>query len=364
MHGTIAHAVAALIAGSRDTDLLVGLQTTPPLRPLYLVMGLVLLVGTIVDLLWTTLWDDKGAGPLSSRLMTGAWQGLRRLSSERSWVLSLGGPLVLMLNLVMWVGFIWAGWTLVFASGENALVHARSSDPVTWTGRIDFVAQAMFTMGNGDFYPARAVWRVATALATASGLLSVTLIVTYIISVLGGVIENRSFANSVMALGRRSEAVIRTGWNGEDLHQFDPVLDTLSSELSHLAADNKTHPILHHYRSTEGRNSSVLAIAVFDEALTLLRFGIPEEYHPNDVLVEIAHSTARSYLDAFTDTVEPADRAPPPPNLGRLRSEGIPTVSDEQFVEALADLDERRRLLRGVVEAGGWSWPPAEHEAK
>lgn len=47
-----------------------GVQSTDGVRLLYLVAGLALLVGVVADLLWTTLWVDGGAGPLSARLST------------------------------------------------------------------------------------------------------------------------------------------------------------------------------------------------------------------------------------------------------------------------------------------------------
>lgn len=336
------------------------LQSTSPLQLFYLAIGIGILTVAIIDLLWTILWSDKGAGPLSSRLMKAIWKGLRTVSRGHSGALSMGGSVILSLNIVMWIGLIWAGWTFLFASGENALVHARSPESVTWAGRIDFVAQAMFTMGNGDFYPTSSSWQIATALATGTGILSVTLIVSYVISILGGVVEKRSFANSIMGIGNRSGSFVQTGWNGEDFHQFDQVLDTLASDLSHLAAQHKTHPILHYYRSKQEQNSQAMAIAVFDEALLLLQFGIPDESQPNDVLIEAARSNAQSYLYAFTDTIEPADRAPPPPKLDHLRDAGIPTVSDQVFADTLDDTDERRRQLLAVIESTGWSWPAEE----
>ena len=120
----------------------------------YLALGLLLLVAAIVDQLWTALWVDGGAGPLSSRLTTGTWRGLKRLGGPRSRLLGLSGPLVLILTLVMWVGLLWVGWTFVFAGGgQDALRYTRGPRSVTWTGRIYFVAYTMFTMGNGISLP-------------------------------------------------------------------------------------------------------------------------------------------------------------------------------------------------------------------
>ncbi len=58
---------------------------------------------------------------------------------------------------------IWAGWTFVFASSEQALMDTiERGTYADWTGRIFFVAYAMFTMGNGDSAPQGDVWPSAS----------------------------------------------------------------------------------------------------------------------------------------------------------------------------------------------------------
>lgn len=141
------------------------------------------------------------------------------------------------LTLDMWVGLLWAGWTFVFAGGgQSALIDTRDP-PVTWTGRIYFVAYRLFTMGNGDFSPADGIWQIVTGLTTASGMLFVTMSVLYILSVLSAVSRKRSFAMGVTGIGTRSEIFVENGWDddAEDFHEFDLPLDTLSTQLDMLA---------------------------------------------------------------------------------------------------------------------------------
>jgi hypothetical protein len=220
--------------------------------------GVLLLVATTTDLLWTTLWSDGGAGPLSSRMTGWTWTGLRRLGSGRSRLLSIAGPAILVSTLVMWVGLLWAGWTLVFAGGEHALIDTRDGGPLSWVEYVYFVAYTMFTMGNGDFTPTAGVWQIATSLTTASGMLFVTLAVSYVLSVLGAVVEKRSFASTVTGIGHRSDAFVEDGWNGEYLHQLDLPLDTLSSDVSRLAKLHKAYPILHYYHSEQEIDASTM----------------------------------------------------------------------------------------------------------
>lgn len=330
---------------------------------LYTILGMALLIAVGVDILWTTLWVDGGAGPLSSRLSKWVWSLLRTVSSRHSRGLSLAGPLVLVLSLGMWIGLLWAGWTFIFAGVENALIDTRDGGPVTWTGRLYYVAYTMFTNGNGDFTPNGSIWQIASSFTTASGMLFATLGVSYILSVLGAVADKRSFANSVTGLGMRSEEFIQAGWDGDNFNNFDLILDTLSSDLNQLAEQHKSYPILHYYHSEEKEEASSMAVAILSEALTLLHSGVPDEEGPNSTLVESAQSSTQDYLQTLDSAfIEPADQVPPVPDLDWLRETDIPTVSDEEFAEALDDIDESRRKLLGAVEADAWDWPSERSE--
>jgi hypothetical protein len=104
-----------------------------------------------------------------------------------------------------------------------------------------------------------------------------------------------------------------------------------------------------------------MAVAVFDETLTVLRFGVPPEARPEPVLVQSARSATENYLETLNNAfIDPGDEAPPPPDLDRLRAAGIPTVPEREYADALADLEPRRRKLLGVVTADAWHWPPID----
>lgn len=333
------------------------------MNPLYLAVGVALLGGGIVDILWTTLWVDGGSGPVSGRLTTAVWTGLRRVTRDNDRALSLAGPITLTLTLVLWIGLIWVGWTFIFASYPTALIDTRTGGTADWWGRFYYVAYTMFTDGNGDYTPLYGGnrWEVASAFTTASGMAFVTLGVSYILTVLGAVSDKRSFASTVTGLGGRSEAFVRAGWNGEDFDGIERTLETLGSELSTLAEQHKSYPILHYYHSEKGERASAVAVPILDESLLLFRDAIPDDASPDPAVVESARSSAESYLETLDESfIEPEPAVPRSPNLERLREDDIPTVSDPTFAEALADQTDRRRRLLGVIKADAWEWPPLE----
>lgn len=328
----------------------------------YFGLGVLLLGVAIGDLLWTTLWVEGGAGPLTTRLMQWTWQGLRRIAGHRPRVLSMVGPLVLVLTILVWLVFIWAGWTLIFASAESVLVDTLDRGPISWVDRIYFTGYTLFTLGNGDFIPRTGVWQLATTLATGGGMLFVTLSVTYILSVLDAVSQKRAFANGVTGLGMRGEVVIQTAWEGEEFQSLDLPLNTFVTQLNTLTANHKAYPILHYFHSGDDKQSAIVSIAILDDALTMLRFGIPEEDRPNAAIVENARSSIWSYLDTLASSIPTADRTPPPPDIDSLQNAGIPVVSDEEFANSLEELEERRRKLLGVVESDVRQWPHSKNE--
>lgn len=128
--------------------------------------------------------------------------------------------------------------------------------------------------------------------------------------------------------------------------------------LGNLTEQYLSYPILQYYHGARAAKSPAVSIFILDEAMTLLRHGVPKQYRPSVAVLHFAHARVSSYLQTLQSAfIDPADEVPPPPDLGELRAAGIPTVSDEEFADALADLKERRRKLHGLLLADGWQWP-------
>ncbi|WP_121821188.1 potassium channel family protein [Halostella salina] len=332
------------------------------MNPVPLAVGALLLVLAIIDILWTTLWVEGGAGPLTSLVMSSTWKTLKTVSGERPRVLSLSGPLILVLGLIMWIALLWAGWTFLFAGSEGSLIDTRSTGPISWTERFYFVGYTVFTMGNGDFTPNGGIWQVATALMTASGMLFVTLSVTYVLNVLSAVTQKRSLASGINGLGAHPSEILETSWNGDGFQGLELPLNTIASQLDTLTANHKAYPILHYFFTPQTSQAPTTNITILDETLTVLQFGVAPEHRPGEPAIRQARSSVQNYLDTLGQAfVEPASRPPPAPDLEHLRNDGIPTVPDETFTASLQEIDARRRHLLGLVESDARRWPGADN---
>lgn len=322
-------------------------------------LGIASLLTAAVDAFWTTLWVDATPAPVSNALASAIWKGTRRLfPSGRRRLRSLAGPISLLAILVLWIVLVWAGWTLLLSADPHSLVSTRQAKPVDLAGRIYFVAYTMFTMGNGDYYPAGDGWELITSLMTASGMVVVTLAISYTLSVLPAIVQSRTMASEIHGLGKDAETFLLSFWNGETFPQLEMQLNALAAEVTRNAQQHNAYPILHVYRGSQRPAARGPAIAILDEALTLLHFGLAETVPLAPGVIMGARTAVRTYLDTLRAVgIAPAGDTPPAPDLSRLRAHGIPTVTDETFAARLAGVAERRRLLLGLVHHDGYDWP-------
>jgi hypothetical protein len=328
---------------------------------LLFILGLLLVLLSLLDALWTALWVDGGAGPVTSQITNGVWWIARKLiRTKRNYLLSLAGPSIQTVTVFVWVGLLWAGWVMMFGSDTSSLIYTRTPEkmPGDLASRIYFVAYTMTTIGNGDLYPNGDGWEIAASFTGFSGMFLITLVVSFLLSVIGGVTTKQALASQITGLGNSPEEFILNIWDGKGFTGLDLQLMSMSSQLGTLTEQQLAYPILHRYHGATPQEDSAPAVAILDDALTILNYGLQEPYRPAPAILKSARSTVRTYLKTLASaSIYPADRIPPAPDLALLRQAGIPVVSDEEFARSLDDLTHRRRLLLGLVERNSFKWP-------
>ncbi|WP_017730321.1 potassium channel family protein [Nafulsella turpanensis] len=322
-------------------------------------LGVLLVVFTLVDALWTSLWVDGGAGPFARRMSQGLWSVTQKVVKDYNHrTLSLAGPGIHTITVVAWVLMLWGGWVMVFASDYDSLKYSRPHGSTDLSGIIYFVAYTLSSMGNGDYYPATDGWEVAASFTTVSGIFMFTLVVSFLMSVVQGVTQKRSLAGQIAGLGKTSEEIVLNAWEDGTLRGLNPQIMSILQQIGQLTTQQLAYPILHRYHGAIPERDSAPTIAIFDEALTLIRFGIKEEYRPPKALLKSARSSVDSYLETLKmAAIQPSADVPSPPDLEKLKQAGLPVVSEEEFKKALEGEEKRRKLLKGQVTANGFRWP-------
>lgn len=326
---------------------------------IYYVLGICLTLFIIVDLVWTTLWVDGGAGPLSDRLTSVTWRAIKKVNNK--FLFNISGPLILILILLSWVFFIWIGVTIFFAGNSESIINTTASGPISWYERFYFTGFTLFTLGIGDYSPQPGFFQLVTALSSGIGMLLLTLGASYIISVISAVVKKRSFARSVSGLGANSVELLKKSWNGKDFYQFDLILSTINSQITELTQQTQAFPLLQFYHSEDPEKTSSIGIVTLDEALTLLDFGIKDQSVMNTTLIEATRSSIETYLGTeiigYGNEVKDIKDIPPELNLSLLKDTTIPLVTQKEFFEKVQTISERRNQLLAIVKVDNHDWP-------
>ena len=323
------------------------------------VLGGVLVVAAAVDSLWTTLWTDGGGGPLTTTLSRGVWRTVTALPDRlRHVVLRGAGPLLILAAVGLWVGLLLTGWWLIFLAGETAVVDATTRVPADGVSRLYFVGYGLFTLGVGDYIAQGDGWQLATIVLTATGLFHITLAITYLMQVVSAVVDKRAFASGVHALGSLPHEVVASAWDGSGFPALDQRLLGFTDQLGRLTEQHLAYPVLHYVHTEDLNKASSVAVAVLDDAVTLLVDGVAPGARPSPTALVAARRSITSFLDTVVVSMPGEDApTPPSPNLSALRAEGIPTVDDRSFATQLVAADGRRRQLNLLVRDDARRWP-------
>lgn len=322
---------------------------------LMILVGVLLLAVVAYDAISTTLSVGAAAGPLTSRLGAGWWRLARRVATRPdSPIITSTGPVVILLTIGVWLGLLWAGWTLLFSADPAAVISSATREPASGWSRVYFAGFTAFTLGVGDYIPNGQPWEVLTALATVSGLGLTTLAITYLVPVVSAVTARRVQANTIAGLGSTPQDIVASGLRGDHFAFFEHRLQTLSDALLETAERHLSYPVLHYFHSSEHHVDLRVQTWTLDEAVTLLQHGTAPDARPHPAVLEGVRHAISQLVERATS--EPPDaQAPPPPDLEPLRRAGVPTVDDSTFAEAVADIADHRRHVRHFAGESLWS---------
>lgn len=325
----------------------------------FYLLGFSLTVFTIIDLMWTTLWVDGGAGWLTNKLTTAVWKIIKALDNR--YIYNITGPLIMILTLFHWVLLLWIGVTIFFAGNPEALINTSTNEVISEWELFYYSGFTLFTLGIGDYTAQTLFFKIATALVSGLGMLLLTFGASYIISVISAVVEKRSFAGSVMGLGENSIELLKNAWNGKDFYQLDLILTDLNSKITQLTQQTQAFPLLQYYHNEDQEKASAVAIGVLDEVLTLLQYGLKDQSIINLTLVKATQSSIATYLNTviarYGKQVKKVTDIPPPLDLTALKELNIPLVSQKKYSENIKKIEKRRNQISTIITIDHHKWP-------
>ncbi|QCR21910.1 potassium channel family protein [Pontibacter sp. SGAir0037] len=319
------------------------------------VAGVFIMSLAVYDLLYTT-FSPHGAGPLSGKITTFIWGIFFKVSQKlhnRNF-LNAAGICIVCGVLINWVLFVWIGNALVFASYPGAVVNSVTSEAATYKEVIYYTGYILSTMGNGDFVASTGGWKIYSAIISFSGLILITIAVTYMVPVLSAITERRTLSILIASLGSSAQSILLNHWKNGNFRMLELPLSQITADIARQGQLQLSYPVLHYFHNSEKLTALLPNLAELDEALSIMLIYIPEHLHPQPQYLVPARKAISSFLDTLTNTfLDPAEEISAPLPVDELRKSGIPTLTPLQ--ERLAQLDKRRKILKSMLLNDGWS---------
>jgi hypothetical protein len=252
-------------------------------------IGLTLVGLAMLDVFLTVL-HIQVESPLSNYLDRHLWQLLVRVSRRlpeqaRDEVLAWGAPLMIGGIVVFWSTLYVVGFGLLYVPyvhDPSAFSIAGVQPQSALEDALYFSALSFFTLGYGEIVPVHPIARLLAVLQGALGLTTLSLSVTYLLSVYPLIARKIGLAASLnLETGGRSDGVILAeryvrGGRYEALAQR---LAEVNDELLKLGQSHGLYPVLYYIRPREVHHSFVRVLAIVQGIVATLRYGLdPDEY--------------------------------------------------------------------------------------
>jgi len=337
-----------------------------PWSPVTALLGVLIVLVTVADHLKTVI-TVSGGGAVTSRINAWLWNLALRLAGRPgnppAWLRSVG-PALAMLTLLIWLLGLWVGWTLIFSAGEQVILESKSGLPATFIERAYYAGYTLTTLGPGDYAPNGGIWLIVTVLATVNGLFLFTMGITYIVPIITAAAQQRQAATLIGALGSDPSDLLIRSWHDNGFAALEQHLVSLTPTIAQVRQFHLAYPILHFFHSSRPAMSLPVQIGVLDEALSMLRYAVPEHARPAVQVLEPLRDQIGGYLETLVSAkIDVHGEPPPSPMLQRCAAAGIPLNDRAHFIAALAGDERRRVALYSLARSDGWSWEDVSRPA-
>ena len=321
-------------------------------------LGVIIIATAIFDLLWTAFVE--GAGPLSLRMMIlvgRMLKNLRKTFRSRK-IIPWAGLSVILASLAMWTGLLWIGWTFIFSAVPSAVVVGANHHPADLWQRIYFVGSTLFTLGIGDLLPQGHLFEILTDFCSASGFFVFGAALAYLVPVIAAATQKRAVAVYIWSLGHNPSDIIYRAWNGCDSSDLANHFDALIPQLLTLGEMHLTYPVLHFFHSSKRSASAGANIAMLDEALSIIEFGMDRTCGVQAMRIHSVREAVNQYVVTLAPVLRyvRSSGTPPVPSLDVLRQGGLPAKSQVEYEKSVGNQMERRQLLQRMAFMEGWTW--------
>jgi len=258
---------------------------------LALPIGLGLTLLTLLDVFMTVL-HVQAESPISNKFNLWFWHSLLWVGQAlpkgaRDELLAWGAPLMIAATFACWALFYIVGFALLYLPAiHDPAAFSVDAPHSAVDDALYFSAATFFTLGYGEIVPVHPLARLLSAFEAASGLVTISLSVTYLLSVYPLITRKVALAASLnqetdgrsdgVAVAERYVASGQADALGQRLH-------VLNDELLYLGHAHAFYPILFYVRPRQVHESFVRILALIQGLVATLRYGLDPSAHPEAV---------------------------------------------------------------------------------
>lgn len=325
---------------------------------IWIILGILLYFAVIYDIIKTTL-SLHGGGWLTSPFSHALWLLFLKLAggNGKSRFLEHVGYLLLILILLLWIAGLWGSFFLLLISQPDSIISSSNKLPADAWQKLYYAGFTISTLGIGDYVGSQNLWRVITDMYAFSGLVLITMSITYFVPVLSGVILQRNLGITLSSLGQSPQQMVLNSWDGKTFHRLTAQASSISNMLIMHSQNHKAYPIIHYFHTHKAKHAIILRIATLYDTLFILSHFVKKELKPSHNDIASLQTALENYIEVITEVsvLKKGIKIPPKPQLEKLIAAGLVDVEAAE-VPLQEDIRQKRLVLATLVEQDGWSW--------
>lgn len=326
------------------------------MQGLYVFLGILIYFGVLYDIVKTTL-SMEGGGWLTNLISRGFWRSLLELSGRnpKSPILNHSGYILLISIIGVWVLALWGSFFLLLLSYPSSVINNTTHVTAGVWEKLYYAGFILTTTGVGDFVANTNLWRIISDIFSATGLVFITMSITYFVPVLSAVITQRQLGLAIGSLGSTPIDMLMNGYHNKNFKNFIKQITKFSNILFKHSQNHRAYPVIHYFHNTQQNNAVILQIAKLYEALLIFEHAVKEELHPPPLKLVQIKKSLENYIEvvAKVDNLKVRNREQPQIYLQPLKNQPFMARMD---IELSSKIKEQRLILLKLIQNGGWDW--------